>query len=599
MNNKLKYEVSGSKTIKMRSVLFFLFCALFLAGCATLDRKLVSADDGQRQVALEKLTKLDFMEKEKLIKPLVSYMKADYWEVRSRAADALGLIMDKSVIEALAKALKDPDKEVRISAARSLGSLRAESAVANLIEACIDKECEVRRNAVVSLGLIGDNESIDTIILTLKDSNDKTREDAIWAITSFGIKGIEPLVSLLEHENWYSRWLAEISLINMGEPAAKYIVSVFSQKSWFTRWRMAGILQAIKGKEAAASLVDLSTIGTSEEIKTKATDALGIVNNQKAVEYLIKYTKHTDPNIRMRAVEYMGYSASKFAAKDIVPLLKDDNILVVEKAALSLVNLNWEPETLENKVDFYVLTENWVELNKLGSNVIKLVVKKLYDKDDIIRIKAARGLGEMKSRIAVKGLLENMSSPNPKLRLAVVEALSKMEDIDLSNQIIGALGDADESVVLKSMQILGQRKERRAAERLSDLIDSKNERIRNESSNMLVSLGKLALRAVTSKLRDKNVDMSAAAVKILEQMDFLEAKEILDRFKTGNLREQKIQTSKEGSNTKIEKKKEEQVKPKQEESKKPDEQKKLNEPDKTTKEKSAVPENSKVQEEKK
>ena len=533
------------KTIEIKLTVFVVFCVLFFAGCSSLERNLISADDVQRQLALEKLTKLDFIEKDKLIKPLVSYMKADYWEVRSRAAEAMGLIMDKSVVEALAKALKDPDKEVRISAARSLGSLRAEAAVANLIEACMDKECEVRRNAVVSLGLIGDNESIDTIVLTLKDSNDKTREDAIWAITSFGPKGIEQLVSLLEYENWHTRWLAEISLINIGDPAAKYITAVFSQKSWFIRWRTASIIEAIKGKEAVASLIDLSTVGNNEEIKIKATEALGIINNQKAVEYLISYTKHNDPAIRMMAVEYLGYSGSKFAVKDIAPLLKDDNISVVEKAALSLVMLNWEPETIENKIDYYVLTENWTELRKLGGNIIKLVVKKLYDKDDIIRIKAVRGLGEMKYRIAVKDLLENMSSQNPKLRLAVVEAISKMEDIDLTNQIIGALGDSDESVVLKAMQILGQRKEKKAAERLADLLDSENEKIRNEASSLLISLGKPALKAVAAKLKDKNAVMSASAVKTLEKMDFLDAKEILDKYKSELQQEQNVQKQKE------------------------------------------------------
>jgi HEAT repeat protein len=90
------------------------------------------------------------------VESLVATLRDPRWEVRYRAAEALGQIEDPRVCRALIDALEDPRDHVRYMAAKGLGLRRCTGVAAWLCRAMDDDNEYVRRIAAVSLGAIGD-----------------------------------------------------------------------------------------------------------------------------------------------------------------------------------------------------------------------------------------------------------------------------------------------------------------------------------------------------------------------------------------------------------------------------------------------------------
>jgi len=160
-----------------------------------------------------------------LIKAL--HYKKD-WEVRIRAAEALGMIGDPRAIKPLTDALKDKKPDVRECAAKALDKLGwspniseagaaywitkrnwdkcveiGRPAVKLLINTLKDENSDVRECAAEALGMIGDKRAtIHLIIVAIHDANYGVRSGAAEALHKIRDRmTIEHLSVLLKHGN--------------------------------------------------------------------------------------------------------------------------------------------------------------------------------------------------------------------------------------------------------------------------------------------------------------------------------------------------------------------------------------------------------------
>jgi HEAT repeat protein len=85
---------------------------------------------------------------------LIQALKDDRWDVRRKAAWALGNIGDARGVEALIQALRDEYPDVREEAAWALGSIGDFRAIEPLIQALRDEYPDVRRQAARSLAAL-------------------------------------------------------------------------------------------------------------------------------------------------------------------------------------------------------------------------------------------------------------------------------------------------------------------------------------------------------------------------------------------------------------------------------------------------------------
>jgi HEAT repeat protein len=118
------------------------------------------------------------------VQPLINALQDEYWIIRQRSAEALGLICDPRAVEPLIAALTDNNVWVRLRSVEALGQLNDKRAVDPLIDALSDKDKLVRRQAAKTLGQIGDNRAIDPLKKTLEDENQDVRRAAAGALES-------------------------------------------------------------------------------------------------------------------------------------------------------------------------------------------------------------------------------------------------------------------------------------------------------------------------------------------------------------------------------------------------------------------------------
>jgi HEAT repeat protein len=83
------------------------------------------------------------------------------------------------------------------------------AAVPSLIRALESEAWQVREKAAAALGQIGDRRALRPLIETLQDKNDWVRTQAVWALQKLGDeRAVDPLVRHLAHKSKSARWAA-------------------------------------------------------------------------------------------------------------------------------------------------------------------------------------------------------------------------------------------------------------------------------------------------------------------------------------------------------------------------------------------------------
>jgi len=136
-------------------------------------------------------------------------------------------------VELLIQALKDEHWDVRRKAAWALGN-KGEIAVEPLIQALKDERWDVRRKEAWALGNIGNARGVEPLIQALRDEYPDVREEAAWALARIGdFMAIEPLIQALRDEypdvrRQAARSLAVLSVLS--EEIVKTTIHEFESK---------------------------------------------------------------------------------------------------------------------------------------------------------------------------------------------------------------------------------------------------------------------------------------------------------------------------------------------------------------------------------
>lgn len=120
--------------------------------------------------------------------------------VRARAVEKLGEAKDARVVEPLIHALQDKHWDVRRRAAWALGNL-GPAAVEPLIRALQDGHWDVRRKAAWALGNLEDRRAVEPLIRALQDDRADVREQVAWALGhTRDLRAVEPLLHALRDD---------------------------------------------------------------------------------------------------------------------------------------------------------------------------------------------------------------------------------------------------------------------------------------------------------------------------------------------------------------------------------------------------------------
>jgi HEAT repeat protein len=241
--------------------------------------------------------------------------------VRRRAAEALGLLKDRSAVGPLVRALLDADGGVRAQAAEALGQIRSVRALGPLTGALADPEAAVRLKAVAALGALGDPEAVAFLGRRLSaDPDEEVRLGAVQALVRLGGEEARGLLLEALHDAGQPRavvlrvnellgagerdLLVDTYVANLGRPPGGGLLR--SVGRWVRPGRRkvdarAHDLEVRKRQHAAESLGELGdgrAVGPllqslqdrreESEVRAAAAEALGKLGDLRAVEALLR-----------------------------------------------------------------------------------------------------------------------------------------------------------------------------------------------------------------------------------------------------------------------------------------------------------------------
>lgn len=215
-----------------------------------------------------------------------------------------------------------------------------------------DPDSEVRRRAVALLGSLG-TEAIPTLIEALRDEDRMVRQGAERALLKIGPASLPALDRMLEDSHFETPQTAAHAIVWMGPPAAPTILKVLEEYR----------------PDAWNRLYEVSNISNLPK-ETKAAIVPG----------LVRLLEHQDNEIRLRAMQYMGYlkPASESALPQIIQALKGEDAMLRGKAAWVLYGIGkpagpFLAEALQNSNQ---------EVREL---IVEMLTSPAFSRDDALR----------------------------------------------------------------------------------------------------------------------------------------------------------------------------------------------------------------------
>ena len=150
------------------------------------------------------------------VEGLIRFLEDEDYSVRKQAILALAEIGDVSCAMSVAQRFQDNYLDIRVAACNAFIKMGSQ-VVEPLIELLNDQNWVIREGAVQALEKIGDTRAIHPLIGALKDTSRKKISDALRSI---GSAAFEPLIEALKNEDSRIRIGAAMILGEMKNPAA-------------------------------------------------------------------------------------------------------------------------------------------------------------------------------------------------------------------------------------------------------------------------------------------------------------------------------------------------------------------------------------------
>lgn len=420
------------------------------------------------------------------VAPLVSLLTDAEPEVRQMAAFSIGLIGDRSGGDPLIAALGDPSPFVKGSAAEALGLIGDPSAAGAIAEMAAgilesgglaqvpaeaddarrDTPASAFRLALVALARLKDFPAL------AKAALDPAGQPRVWwwpvayALQSVGDKGARPaLLSLLGDPNPYTRAFAAKGLGAVKDRGAvPLLVPLIGAPEHGVAIEAIRALGAIGDAAAGAALIKLvRTPKIDGALRVEALDAAGLTGGEGVDDTLLDALVDPSPPARAAALRGVARRDPENFLTVLSGLDPDQEWTVRASLATLLGTLG--PTSLPRlqlmlqDTDQRVIPSVLDALVKLAApNLGTVLIERLTADDPVVRMAAARGIGELKVPNAGPALVaafEHAKRDATYLaRAAVLAALARVGAAEASPLLEQALADPEWAVRVRAAQLL-------------------------------------------------------------------------------------------------------------------------------------------------
>lgn len=397
----------------------------------------------------------------------------NYPVVRKRSLEALASIREEEAVPTLARYLNDPDDWVRSTVVESLREIGGPGVIPHLIKAADDKDVDIAAEAVESLGRIGGEEVIQFLIDLLENRSGKILGAAAEALGQAGaIESIPTLVQLLDEfkDDESDDDFPEVLLGGWIKGYVRATVAGALCQLGDERGRAALVEAITKGysekrKEAAKALARCHP----DEAKTLLPEVIGNIETTYdlakydivALADILYHLNACDDSRVITAVIYVLNNSHSW----------HDSTTSVATNVLGRVGGQAAVDALTKAAEHHDPMRQMSAMLALGNiadeNTVTGLLKGLTEGINVVSQDAARGLSRVEPTALYEGLKRNTHSDYPVVRQKVARFIfyySYDEDaVKLISEI--AASDSSEKIKETARQALVQ------LERKRELID--------------------------------------------------------------------------------------------------------------------------------
>jgi len=442
-------------------------------------------------------------------------LSGDYqWEIRERAAKALGKIKDQRAVQALieilkdedadmmlgtifkslvqqgdrrgievvASYLKDPNISTRRKASRAFVYSVDVAAIDYITDALVDEDSTVKCNAIEAIGNIGGEKDALLLILLLKDSDIDVRKIAAEVMVKIiGEKAVKYILPLLSDKDRGVRKKAVELLTNIGSAACiDPIINILKdpdQEVCEEAIASAGRLKDLRGINQLIAI--LQDKGKAKTLRSKAIMALtdiGAAGGAEVVRAIFGILKDDGEDKELRQMAFLSlktFDEQAVTTNIATLLLENNNEFIKKNIARILRNFN-SPESEEILLSLFndgsdiVKSEAAISLAYRGNDMgLALLASAIKDENCDSVAEICDAVKNIKNEVAMNLLLDSLTSKNAILRCCAVMALGQTCSKDAVTHVIGMLNDDNKAVRREAIVALGMLGDRRALEPLA------------------------------------------------------------------------------------------------------------------------------------
>ncbi|PKL55548.1 MAG: hypothetical protein CVV35_09395, partial [Methanomicrobiales archaeon HGW-Methanomicrobiales-6] len=413
--------------------------------------------------------------------------------IRLEAIDTLTRV-GRPIVAALTESLSDERYLVRLGAAEVLGRIGwepateaetvcyliakeqwasvAESgagAVEVLIRTLSDPDTAIQMGAARALGMIG-APAVTRLIDELRSEQDGGQRKAVEALKMIGEPAVVPLVGALQDRDWQIRLGAARALVGIGDPAVEPLVRALRDAPPAVRMGAAATLGKIGNPGAVEPLID-ALLSEDWRMGRVVVRALGMLG-EPAVRPLLRVLSDGNDTSRKGAVAALVLIGEP-AVRLLPGALTDGHFRVRAGVADVLDRLGWSPEPGEETVVYLIAKERWGNLLSMGPAAVGPLIAVLNDRDDSIRRRAAKVLGEIGDPRAVPALIGLLHDDYYSIRREAAAALGAT-GVPAMEPVVSALSDPDADVRKRAADVLSEIGDARAIEPLEGIFDDED-----------------------------------------------------------------------------------------------------------------------------
>lgn len=292
-----------------------------------------------------------------------------------------------------------------------------------------DPRVTVRNRVAAALVVLG-RDHIDLLVPALKDSDENVRKGVSNALVAIGPPAIPKVKEAVRAPE--TRAAASDVLIRIGEPSVPAFVELLRDKDQDVRMTAAICLGKIGSMKATPALI--KSTRDIAAVRRVAISSLCTICDPRATDIFIEVLSNPDDDgeVRARAARSLSVVGGEKAIKALVAALTDFDLKVRTSVISSLQRVGAPavgPVVAAMSGPRDLRRAAAAVLEKIDSpEAAKVLLVLASDPDPVIRLSAAKGLGEQTATLELEPLVKLLGDPDGRVAEAAVDSLAYIGD---------------------------------------------------------------------------------------------------------------------------------------------------------------------------